>query len=60
MFNQYGDLLTVEEVCEALIIGRNMCYTLLGTGELKGFKCGRVWKIPKKAVEQFVIVRSGL
>ena len=60
MFNEYRDLLTVEETCEALGIGRNLCYILLSSGEIKAFKCGRVWKIPREAVEKFIRLRSGL
>ena len=60
MFKEYRDLLTVEEVCEALSIERNLCYQLLNSGELKAFRCGRVWKIPREAVEQYVRLRSGI
>ena len=60
MFNHFGDLLTVDEVCEAINIGRNMVYILLNSGEIKAFKIGRTWKITKEAVEQFIRLRSGL
>ena len=60
MFEEYRDLLTVDEACEALGIGRNMCYSLLNSGAIKSFKCGRVWKIPREAVEKYVRLRSGL
>ena len=60
MFNDYGDLLTVEGLCETLAIGRNMAYRLLNSGELKAFRCGRVWKIPKESVELYIRTQSGL
>ena len=60
MFNGFGDLLTVDEVCEALGIGRNTCYILLNNGDIKAFRCGRSWKVPKEAVEKYVRLRSGL
>lgn len=34
MFENYDDILTVEEACEALKIGYNAMYALLNTGEL--------------------------
>ena len=54
MFNEYGDLLTAEETCEALRIGHNLIYELLNSGKLRGFRCGRVWKVPRLALEQYV------
>lgn len=35
MFENYDDILTVEEACEALRIGYNSMYELLNTGKLK-------------------------
>jgi len=60
VFSEYGDLLTVESVCEALNVGRSKCYELLNSGEIKAFKVGRTWRIPKEAVEQYIRLRSGL
>ena len=60
MFNDYNDLLTVDEACEILKVGHNTLYSLLGKGELKGFRCGRVWKIPKLAVEKYILENSGI
>ena len=55
MFERYNDILSVEEVCEMLYIGRNSLYKLLGAGEIKGFQHGKTWKIPKISVEQYVV-----
>ena len=54
MFEQYNDIMTVEDVCEALMIGRNRCYHLLGEGKLHGWRIGSVWKISKEAVIEYV------
>ena len=54
MFEQYGDIMTIDEVCEALMIGRNSCYHLLGNGKIKGFRIGNVWKIPREAVVSYI------
>lgn len=40
MFENYDDILTVEEACEALRIGYNSMYELLNTGKLKGYRNG--------------------
>ena len=47
-------ILSPEEAMEELQIGRNAIYKLLASGELKGFKVGRNWKIPIKALQQYV------
>lgn len=41
MLEEYADILTVEEVCEVLRIGENAVYTLLGSGQLKGYRNDR-------------------
>ena len=53
MLEQYNDILSVEELCELLHVGRNRVYQLLQSGELKGFRLGKTWKIPKIAVEEY-------
>ena len=55
MLTDYDDLLTTEETCEVLKIGYNSLYRLLNTGKLKGYRCGRIWRIPKIAVEKFIL-----
>ncbi|WP_196591322.1 helix-turn-helix domain-containing protein [Pectinatus frisingensis] len=54
MFDEYGDLVTVEELCEMLSIGKNAAYKLLGSGDIKAFRIKRVWKIPKECVADYV------
>ncbi len=60
MFEEYDDLLTVDEACELLKIGHNTIYALLNSNKLKGFRCGRVWKIPKFAIENYILESSGI
>ena len=60
MFEQYPDILTVEEACEALRMGYNAVYDLLNEGKLKAYKNGRVWLISKAAVIRDVMENSGL
>ena len=54
MLESFDDLLTTEEAREALKVGKNALYELLAAGELKGYRNGRVWRIPKQAVEEFI------
>ena len=58
MFNDYKDMVSIDETCEMLRIGRNKVYELLRSGTLGGFKEGRIWKIPKFAVEAYIMERS--
>ena len=60
MFEQYPDILTVEEACEALRMGFNAVYDLLNEGKLKANKNGRVWRITKQALIQYVSESSRL
>ena len=60
MIEQYPDILTVEEVCEALRMGFNAVYDLLNEGKLKAYKNGRVWRITKQALIQYVSESSRL
>lgn len=60
MLNQYDDLLTTDEACEALKIGKNALYSLLRSGQLKAFRNGRVWRIPKESLIEFIYGKSDL
>lgn len=55
MFEDYPDILTVEEACEALRVGYNAMYDLLNTGKLKAYKNGRTWRIPRAALTQYIL-----
>ncbi len=58
MLNQYNDILMPEEVCEILFIGKNSLYALLNQGKLKAFRNGRLWRIPKQAVIEYILTES--
>ena len=60
MLESYDDILSVDTVCELLGIGRNNMYKLLASGELKAFRNGRVWRISKEAVKEFILRQSKL
>ena len=50
MFESYGDMITISDLCEILAIGTNSAYQLLRTNQIKAFRIGRVWKIPRISV----------
>lgn len=60
MFNEYNDLVTVEDLCEMLSIGKNAAYKILAAGELKSFRYNRVWKIPKDSIIEYIKTKSNL
>lgn len=55
MFGEYSDMITIDDLCEMLSIGRGTAYRLLQTHRIKAFKVGSVWKITRAAVEDYVI-----
>ena len=60
MLEQFDDLLTTEEACEAMKIGKNALYRLLASQELKAYRNGRVWRIPRQAVEAYIRTQAKL
>lgn len=49
-----NEIMKFEEVMEFLNIGKNTLYRLLNNGEINAFRIGKVWKIPKKSVEEYI------
>ena len=60
MFNNYDDILTINELSEALKIGTTQAYKIVRSGKIKSFKEGRDWKVTKKALIDYVRKESGL
>lgn len=54
MFENYHDIVTVEELCEMLVIGRTQAYKILKSNEIASVRIGRAHKIPKAAVIQYI------
>lgn len=59
--NQYDNLeiLTVGEMMEMLYIGKNTAYQLLNDGVIEAFRIGNTWKIPKAAVDRYIVRKCG-
>lgn len=53
-FNSNNEILTVEEVCDILRIGKNAAYNLIKSGEIKCYRYSRVWKIPRISVDEYM------
>ena len=60
MLEEYADILTVDEACEAMRVGYNALYALLGSGELKAYRNGRTWRIPKIAIKDYILQSAKL
>lgn len=60
MFENYDDILTIEEVAEALKVGTSQVYKLVRSGSLKAFKEEKNWRIPRQSVSEYVIQKSKL
>lgn len=49
-----GEIMSAEEVMEFLSVGKNTLYALLIRGEINAFKIGKVWKVPRKSIEEYI------
>lgn len=54
LFGKYNDILSVTDLCKALGIGKNTAYSLLKSGQIKSIRIGKVHKIPKVCLVQYI------
>lgn len=54
MFNDYPDVVTVDDLRQMLHIGRSAAYSLLKSGRIKTLKFGKEYIIPKSSVIDFL------
>ncbi|MBQ8171748.1 MAG: helix-turn-helix domain-containing protein [Oscillospiraceae bacterium] len=54
MFEEYRDIVTVGELCVMLRICPARAYALLNSGQIKEFRPGRMWQIPKTSVIEYI------
>jgi len=52
--DEYRDLLTVEEVAEIVRIHKSTVYKLIEREQIRAFKLGRAYKIPKAHIIEFL------
>lgn len=60
MLSDFPEILTTEEAAEVLRVGYNALYELLQSGKLKAYRNGRLWRIPKQSVIEYIISQSKL
>lgn len=58
MFDYYDTLITPEEAARILGCGKNSIYKILKSGKLKAIRIGRIWKIPRRAIREYIITES--
>ena len=51
---QSNSLISINELCSELCMSRNSVYQLLSEGKLHGFKVGRIWKVPRESLTEFI------
>lgn len=52
-------LLTVNEVCSRLHLGRCTVYNLIASGKLRSFKVGKARRIPSEALAEYIARELG-
>ena len=55
MFAEFPDLLSMQDLQDALKIGRNTAFRLVHGGEIKYMRIGRLIKIPKRFLIDFML-----
>lgn len=51
-------LYSPEEVADILQLELSSTYSLLRSGELKAFRVGKIWKVSKLALQDYILTES--
>ena len=54
MFENYSDILSVNDLCELLRIGKNTAYKLLQSGQVESVLIAGKYRISKKSVIKLI------
>ncbi len=54
MFREYPDILNIQQVAKALGISTKAAYALVNAKRLGAIRVGRIIKVPKFSLEEFV------
>lgn len=54
LLSEYPDVMTKEDLCEALHISTSTASKMIHTGEIRCFRIGQRIKIPKKCVVEYI------
>lgn len=60
MLEQYDEILDINDLSEILKVGSSHAYKLVKEGEIRAFKTGKDWKIPKVSIINYIKEKSGL
>ena len=60
MYTYDNEIISLEDLCEWLMIGRTTASRLLNNGSIKAFKINRIWKIPRDSVIDYIKERAGI
>lgn len=58
MFRDYPDVLTPQQVQEMLGVGQRMAYQLLREGKIQNVRMGKLYRVPKAAVIDYLYSRK--
>lgn len=60
MLEEYSDLLTANHLQEILQVSKNVVYRMLQNKEIASLMCAGKYRIPKKALIEYIQKNSGL
>lgn len=52
------EILTVQEVCDYLRIAKPTLYRYVRSGDLPGFKMGKIWKFHRHSIDNWVQTKT--
>lgn len=53
-YENKSSIISLEDACEQLQIGKSSLYQLLRSGELKAFRIERNWKLPASSISEYI------
>lgn len=59
MLKEYPDIMSVEQMCDALKVSTKTGYQLLKDGKICALKVGRSYRIPKAHLLTFLCIGKG-
>lgn len=60
MYEHNDTLITPEDAADILHCGMNAMYKLLNSGKINAFRVGRIWKIPRRAVQEYILEAANM
>lgn len=59
MLESYGDVLETKDICRILKIGKRNAYQILQSGELPSRRIGRIYKVSKVDLLDYLCRKTG-